>query len=615
MLQLGSDYDITSSVRTNELGLDSLIAVNIRSWFAKNYQVNIPALKILRGASVGELAVQVLDAIPEKLIPNVAGIDIPGAGAKAEIKEPAVLQSLSSTRSSASTTDPTDTPTTAASDASTGDKEVTGRAKEPSPLTSLKNEIDQEPRLAPVAFQKSGPLSHSQSMFWFVHQLLDEKQTLNSTAIYHLRGELRIPDLARAVRAVGQRHEALRTCFWETDGQQPIQRILESSQLILEHKNIHTQLDLTKEYEALKDYVYDLLGGRAMRLVLLSYSVRDHYLLIGYHHLIFDGVSHGTFLGDIQRAYNGEQLSSTNLLQYLQHSNQQRDQYLAGDWHKQIAFWRQTLATIPEPLPVHRSLLSERQPLTRYAPRVAEEFHIDHQLAAQVRKVARSYGATPFHFYLAAFRALLYRFLGVEDLCIGIVDGSRRDEEMQDSIGPYLNVLPVRLSAREDQLFSQAIEDAREESVSALSNSLPLEVILNELQLSRSPTHTPIFQTFVNYLEGGIEEGQKLCDCLIEMKKHDPARLAYDITATIVVTAVTGEANIYVAAQEALYSEGDGLLLAQGYEDILREFTKAPTQQIGNVFNFRKVDLQRALSIGRGMLTSFILAYCYNLQC
>ncbi|KAL8972021.1 MAG: hypothetical protein Q9197_002973 [Variospora fuerteventurae] len=50
ILHLSDDYDITTSVRTDKLGLDSLIAVRIRSWFLNNYQVNIPALRILSGA-------------------------------------------------------------------------------------------------------------------------------------------------------------------------------------------------------------------------------------------------------------------------------------------------------------------------------------------------------------------------------------------------------------------------------------------------------------------------------------------------------------------------------------------------------------------------------------
>lgn len=68
---MSDDYEITTSLRTDELGLDSLVAVRIRSWFLNNYQVNIPALKILQGVPLQEIIDQASDTLPETLISGV----------------------------------------------------------------------------------------------------------------------------------------------------------------------------------------------------------------------------------------------------------------------------------------------------------------------------------------------------------------------------------------------------------------------------------------------------------------------------------------------------------------------------------------------------------------
>lgn len=51
------DYNSSGSslecLHLNQLGIDSLSAVEIRSWFMKNFEVNIPVLKILDGVTVG----------------------------------------------------------------------------------------------------------------------------------------------------------------------------------------------------------------------------------------------------------------------------------------------------------------------------------------------------------------------------------------------------------------------------------------------------------------------------------------------------------------------------------------------------------------------------------
>ena len=58
------------SSKTDELGIDSLIAVEINSWFLKNLEVNVPVLKILEGTTVMELRHFALKELPVELAPH-----------------------------------------------------------------------------------------------------------------------------------------------------------------------------------------------------------------------------------------------------------------------------------------------------------------------------------------------------------------------------------------------------------------------------------------------------------------------------------------------------------------------------------------------------------------
>ena len=58
-------------MRSVDLGLDSLISVDIRSWFLKNFQVSIPVLKIMASdAQMASLAQTAAEGIPADLIPQ-----------------------------------------------------------------------------------------------------------------------------------------------------------------------------------------------------------------------------------------------------------------------------------------------------------------------------------------------------------------------------------------------------------------------------------------------------------------------------------------------------------------------------------------------------------------
>jgi hybrid polyketide synthase/nonribosomal peptide synthetase ACE1 len=58
-------------MHTEELGIDSLVAVDLRSWFIKEMSVEMPVLKILGGGTVAELIIDAVEKLPTSLIPNI----------------------------------------------------------------------------------------------------------------------------------------------------------------------------------------------------------------------------------------------------------------------------------------------------------------------------------------------------------------------------------------------------------------------------------------------------------------------------------------------------------------------------------------------------------------
>ncbi|KAJ5657110.1 type I iterative polyketide synthase [Penicillium longicatenatum] len=68
---LGADASVTSETRLRDLGIDSLVAVDLRKWFAKELSIEIPMLQILNGSSLWALTVDAVTRLPANLIPGV----------------------------------------------------------------------------------------------------------------------------------------------------------------------------------------------------------------------------------------------------------------------------------------------------------------------------------------------------------------------------------------------------------------------------------------------------------------------------------------------------------------------------------------------------------------
>ncbi len=56
-----------------DLGIDSLMAVEIRSWFQKELAVDVPIMRILSGASMADLVAGVLEKLPQGIVKSKRG--------------------------------------------------------------------------------------------------------------------------------------------------------------------------------------------------------------------------------------------------------------------------------------------------------------------------------------------------------------------------------------------------------------------------------------------------------------------------------------------------------------------------------------------------------------
>jgi hybrid polyketide synthase/nonribosomal peptide synthetase ACE1 len=612
ILQLG-DQEIEPDAPLLELGIDSLVAVEVRSWFLKELKVDIPVLKVVGGVSLKELCEQALEKLPEKLVAannnqqndNQAGkIPAAEAGVRPSLPEKAKSSAINS-ESSSTSGDGDITPS------STG-KRSTGLTTPTTPFSATDDQQQAavKPTVAerPVRkFLKGERISLPQSRFWFLRHLLEDPTTPNVVICYRMTGNLRIGDLERAIRIVTGRHEALRTCFVEdtSTAGEAYQSILPSSPLRLERKKVESTDDVDTAYNKLRAHVFDLEHGDVMRLVLLTLSSSSHYLLINYHHIVMDGASWNVFFSDLEKAYVGQSLGPAPM-QYPEFSAAQRRALDNGDMKEELKYWRTVFPAGEQP-PILPLL-----PMARSSSRVAMDgfdshqvsCHLDHDLVARVKAVSKAQRSTPFHVHLAAFKALLFCFAGddTQDLTIGFADAARNDSSVEKSIGFFLNLLTLRFQRQSDQPFAEAIVEARKTAHAALETSrLPFDVLLTELNIARSSLHSPFFQAFLDYRQG-VQEKHAWGNCEAELGEVRPGRTAYDITLDVTDSAST-DSHVVFRVQKSLYDLDAASLLLETYVHLLDTVTKDPSLPLKSTPLFSEGQLSQAVQVGRGQYT------------
>ncbi|PWY81896.1 putative hybrid NRPS/PKS enzyme [Aspergillus heteromorphus CBS 117.55] len=663
-LQIPPGRDVIN-MNADTLGIDSLIALDMRSWFLKELDVDMPVLKIISGSTMGELLNRAREILPTKSTPNVVAgaspdrqpLPISAEDGKSDptvpsstkpqpgqIRVPPVkdaaqgtpLQTAVQVRPAQQqeaqfverekeedvddqrdkiiiTVDQNDPAlaedlllegVVAGSTTSSAVQILLDFKASPSELSGSLFEDISQPLGSDNGVQRVLPISFSQSRFWFLSSYLEDKTTFNVTFSICLRGQLRVDGLAQAVATVGQRHESLRTRFFTDQNHQPMQAILESSILRLEKRTVSGAQEVEKEFARLKDHVYDLENGQTMRIILLSITPTIHQLLLGYHHINMDGVAFEIFFSDLQKAYDDALPADNGLLQYPDFAVRQRKQYTDGKWSTQLEYWRKEFASIPPPLPLlPLSASTSRVPLTEYATHLAS-YRIPSELSAQVHDTCKRMKVTPFQFYLAVYRIMLSRFAEVDDICIGVSDANRTDSDVQQSLGCYLNLLPVRFSTSlATNSFSQAVRDTKARAQQAFANSVvPFDVLLNELNVPRASNHSPLFQVLLNYRQG-VAERRRFCDCDCDWTHFDGGQTAYDLNLDIVDNA-GGDALLRLSVQKEYYSALDCDIFLKSMVHLVTVFSHNPATRLNRPALHAADSVDDAISLGRGAFRS-----------
>lgn len=464
----------------DEMGLDSLLAVEIRTWWMKTVQVNISVMKILSGLTIGELVALAQENLSSDLTPLLqSGAEVEEDKTVPEVK----ISSATAVESAEASSKGTSTSTSSEA----GDPAIMTPFSEPEVLEAETKDTDiVRPSPLPAA-TKWMDLSFSQQVFWFVLTFLEDRAGLNHTGSFRLTGPLRVGDLERAVARLGQRHEALRTCFRTGEDGRPRQGVLGEGQLRLERRRISGEGEASQVAEELQAHRYDLERGECLRAVLLELSPTDHFVVYGSHSLVLDGLSSVVLTRELRHLYDNDEASLAPegaICQYPSFARAQHEAFSRGDMEPSLRFWRAELSSCPPPLPV----LGVSPAATRPAQQARyENLRADLRVGAATKeavwRACKAHRVRPFHFFLAAFRALLARWAaGAEEVCVGIGDAGRSSHEgAMGSLGPYINLLPLRFPNGEGQVFGAAMEETRRKADDALAHSdVPFQVLLNE---------------------------------------------------------------------------------------------------------------------------------------
>jgi amino acid adenylation domain-containing protein len=327
---------------------------------------------------------------------------------------------------------------------------------------------------------------------------------------HHLRlgwriiGTLDVDALQLAVATIVKRHAALRSRF-DHAGEQLLQIVVDDA--VCPFEVIDVRAASVPEEQAgcaliaHRQTPFDLMQGPLVRALSIRIAETVSLFELTVHPIIADSYSVDVVKEELELLYGAfsQQRPSplpTLTTQYADYVHAQRDWLQGEQMRAALAYWKAALTGAPALLELP---LDRRRPPTMRAPDAAVKIAFEPALYRKIAQFCQRQQTTVFVLLAAGLSALLHRYSGQANICLGYPVATRERKELAGLVGRMLNTLVLHAKVEPDQAFEHLLQRVSASVLNAqLHQDLPFEKLLDDLESGRDAGHSPLFQVMLN---------------------------------------------------------------------------------------------------------------------
>ncbi|SEB35202.1 amino acid adenylation domain-containing protein [Tenacibaculum sp. MAR_2009_124] len=430
------------------------------------------------------------------------------------------------------------------------------------------------------------PLSFSQERIWFIDQL-QGTLAYHMPVVIYLEGNLDKTNLETTIKTIVARHEVLRTNILSADGY-GYQEVRSHEEWSLSRETI-SENELEASLGKYLTIPFDLANDYKLRARLYDLGENKYALACVFHHIASDGWSEDILIQEFNELYASLQIGKEAILpelslQYADYAIWQRKYFEGEVLENQLSYWEQKLT--------NASVLELPTDFMRPAIQETEganiTINLNEELGTSIKTLSKQENVTTFMFLLSAFKVLLARYSGQDDICIGTPIANRTQSELEGMIGFFVNTLVLRSDLSDDISFKELLSQVKTTTLEGYDNQLaPFEKVVDKVVKNRDMSTTPLFQVMFS-LENTTGPAVELQEVEEEFEPlaispYESETVSSQFDITLDVTEVESTFELSLTYSTTLFKEETIVRMLEHYKELLASIVNNVELSVGEV--------------------------------
>lgn len=374
------------------------------------------------------------------------------------------------------------------------------------------------------------PLSSGQKRIYFANKLAPNSTLYNMCGGILVNCILDKDKVDLVIKKLLALHSSFRTCFKIVENE-PKQFVLEHIDLDIEC-NYSQKSNLQNILDAFPK-PFDLAIAPLLHVSMYILDNKQTLLLIDSHHIILDGVSLQIFISDFCKLYDGE-IVNPQLIEYKDYSVCENNFYESDKIENLKHYWSNIFKDTEIPVLNLPYDYSVSQLKTYNGDIVVKQ--ISKNLFENLETLARNYNVSTYMLFLSAFVILLYQYSGQCDMIIGSPIAARDEKELQDIIGMFVNIMPLRFKINSHCSLQDLLDMIKNTVLDGLSNQpYPYDKILKDLSFGNNLSLFDVMFTYQNM----AKEEFSINNCNVNILYSNTHTSKYNLSMEIIPNTYT----------------------------------------------------------------------------